>query len=126
MSYTNAQPTDAKESLLNDVMAAAQQSHMPGLALRPLAALVVKIADETTETVADLKAHITHLNDQNAKLQWWVVALAVAALIGTVVQTVAAIYALSASIQSPSVPAASAAAGKALSPVGTSATETHR
>ena len=96
MSFIDAKPSDSKESLLNDIMAAANQSHMPGLPLRPLAALVIKVADETAETVAGLKAHITHLNEQNAKLQWWVVALAVAALVGTFVQTAAAIYALAA------------------------------
>ena len=96
MSFLDAKPSDSKESLLNDIMSAANQSHMPGLPLRPLAALVVKVADETAETVANLKTHITHLNEQNEKLQWWVVALAVAALIGTVVQTAAALYALSA------------------------------
>ncbi|MDO8369292.1 MAG: hypothetical protein Q7S71_01000 [Candidatus Nitrotoga sp.] len=101
MSYLDAKPTDSKESLLNDIMAAANQSHMPGLPLRPFAALVVKVADETAETVSDLKAHITNLNQQNARLQWWVVALAIAALIGTVVQTAAALYALAA--PSPSV-----------------------
>jgi len=97
MSYLDAKPSDSKESLLADIMSAANQSHMPGLPLRPLGALIVKVADETAGTVADLKAHITQLNEQNANLQWWVVALAVAALIGTVVQTTAAIYALSAS-----------------------------
>lgn len=97
MSFLDAKPSDSKESLLNDIMvAAANQSHNAGLPLRPFAALVVKVADETAETVADLKAHITTLNEQNAKLQWWVVSLAIAALIGTVVQTTAAIYALTA------------------------------
>lgn len=97
MSFIDAKPTDSKESLLNDIMAAAGgQSHMPGLPLRPFAALVIKVADETAETVSDLKAHITKLNQQNARLQWWVVALAIAALVGTAVQTAAALYALAA------------------------------
>ena len=103
MSFIDAKPSDSKEQLLLDIFAAANQAHVPGLPLRPFAALVVKVADETAQTVADLKAHITTLNEQNAKLQWWVVVLAVAALIGTAVQTGAAIYALSAS----SSPAAS-------------------
>ena len=97
MSFIDANPSHSKEQLLNDIFAAANQGHMPGLPLRPFAALVVKVANETAETVAELKAHITRLNEQNARLQWWVVALAVAALIGTIVQTGAAIYALQAS-----------------------------
>jgi len=94
MPYTDAKPTDSKENLLNDILAAANQRHMPGLPLRPFAALMVKVADETGETVADLKAHITRLNDRNAKLQSWVVALAVAALLSTVVQAAVAVYPL--------------------------------
>jgi hypothetical protein len=41
--------------------------------------------------VAELHGHITRLNKSNAKIQWWVIALAVASLIGTVVQTAVAI-----------------------------------
>ncbi len=116
MSFTNANPTDSKESLLTDITAAANQGHMPGLPLRPLAALIVKVADEAAETVADLKEHITKLNKQNAKLQCWVIALAVAALIGTVVQTTAAIYALLATNSSAVKPAATAGSFKAAPP----------
>jgi hypothetical protein len=109
MSFIDAKPTDSKESLLNDIMvAAANQSHRPGLPLRPFAALVIKVADETAETVADLKAHISYLNDQNAKLQRWVVALAVAALVGTFVQTAAALYAVSAPNSSSAAPSSAA------------------
>ncbi len=95
MSFTDAKPSDPKEQLLNDISSSAiNQRHAPSLPLRPFAALMIKVADETADTVADLKAHITRLNEQNAKLQWWVVALAVAALIGTFVQTVVAILPL--------------------------------
>jgi len=40
-----------------------------------------------------LQRHIDSLNRQNAKIQWWVIALAVAALIAAVVQTTVAIRA---------------------------------
>lgn len=99
MSFTDAKPTDSKENLLNDIFVAANQQHMPGLPLRPFAALMVKVANETGETVADLKAHITRLNDRNAKLQSWVVALALAALLSTIVQTAVAVYPLFAARQ---------------------------
>lgn len=38
--------------------------------------------------INSLQEHITALDSKNSKLQWWVVALAVAALIGTVAQTI--------------------------------------
>lgn len=38
--------------------------------------------------VESLQGHITELDAKNSRLQWWVVALAVAALIGTVSQTI--------------------------------------
>ena len=91
MSFLDAKPSDSKDDLLRDIISAANQRHMPGLALRPFAALMVKVADETGETVADLKAHVTKLNEENAKLQWWVVALAIAALVSAVVQTLVAV-----------------------------------
>lgn len=88
MSFLDAKPTDSKDSLLSDIVSAAvSQRHAPGLPLRPFAALMIKVGDETAVTVADLKGHITRLNDENAKLQWWVVALALAALVSTLVQT---------------------------------------
>ena len=63
MSFIDAKPTDTTESLLSDIMTSAvNQSHAPGLPLRPFAALVVKVANETAETVTDLKTHITILD----------------------------------------------------------------
>ena len=41
--------------------------------------------------VVELHGHITNLNASNAKIQWWVIALAVASLIATAVQTTVAI-----------------------------------
>jgi hypothetical protein len=41
--------------------------------------------------VIELHDHITALNKSNAKIQWWVIALAAAALIAAVVQTTVAI-----------------------------------
>lgn len=35
-----------------------------------------------------LQSHITALDAKNSKLQWWVMVLAIAALIGTIVQTI--------------------------------------
>ncbi|MBI4191099.1 MAG: hypothetical protein HY525_11250 [Betaproteobacteria bacterium] len=43
--------------------------------------------------IARLQGHITNLDAKNTKLQWWVIALAVAALIGTVIQATVAIRA---------------------------------
>ena len=95
MSFIDAKPTDSKESLLSDITSAAvNQRHAPGLPLRPFAALMIQVANETSETVADLKAHISRLNTENAKLQGWVVALAIAALVSTIVQTAVALYPL--------------------------------
>ena len=87
MSYLDADPSQPKEQILNDIRSAAQQSHMPGLPLLPFGALLVKVGGEASETIAELKNHITRLNDENSKLQRWVLVLAIAALISTVVQT---------------------------------------
>lgn len=94
MAYLNAKPTDSKEDLLRDIVTAAQQAHMPGLPLRPFAALLVKVGDETDETIADLKALIVHLDQKNSKLQFWVVALAVAALLASIAQIAVAVMSL--------------------------------
>lgn len=105
MSSLDADPSKPKKELFNDILdAAVNQSQRPGLPLLPFGALLVKISEEASETITDLKNHITKLNEENAKLQWWVVALAVAALLSTLVQTVIAVTAYvypPASIQSP-------------------------
>lgn len=41
--------------------------------------------------INSLQSHITSLDAKNSKLQWWVMALAIAALVGTVVQTITAL-----------------------------------
>nr|WP_297500012.1 hypothetical protein [Ferrovum sp.] len=105
MSYLDADPSKSKKELVNDILVAAvNQSKKPGLPLLPFGALLVKISEEASETITDLKNHITKLNEENAKLQWWVIALAVAALLSTLVQTVIAVTAYiypPASMQSP-------------------------
>lgn len=105
MSFTDADPSKPKKELINDILqAAASQVDRQGLALVPFGALLVKISEEASETITDLKNHITKLNEENAKLQWWVVVLAVAALLSTLVQTVIAVTAYvypPASMQSP-------------------------
>jgi len=89
MSFLDADPSKPKKELLNDILdAAVNQRQSPGLPLLPFGALLVKISEEASETITDLKNHITKLNEENAKLQWWVIALAVAALLSTLVQTV--------------------------------------
>ena len=87
MSYLDADPTKPTQELLNDIRAATQQPHFPGLPLLPFASLLVKVSTEGGEAIEGLKAHITELNEKNAKLQWWVVALAIAALASTFIQT---------------------------------------
>ena len=100
MSYLNADPNKPTQELLSDIRAAAQQSHVPGLPLLPLANLLVKLGTEGSEAIDGLKAHITDLNEKNAKLQWWVVALAIAALLSTLIQTV---FSIAAYISPPSI-----------------------
>ncbi len=114
MSYLDRDHTKPTSELLGDISAAAQQHGFPGLPLLPFGALLVKIAGEATETVADLKAHITDLNTKNAKLQWWVTALALAALVSTLVQTGVAIASYR------SVPAGTQAATPSMSVSGVS------
>ena len=97
MSYLNTDPTASKEDLLSAIRGAANQPHIPGLPLIPLATLLVKVSGEASESIADLKNHITELNKQNGRLQNWVVALALVALLATIVQTIVAV----ASYQSP-------------------------
>ena len=87
MSYLDADPKKPKQELLNDIRAATQQPHFPGLPLLPFASLLVKVSDEASETIESLKLHITALNEKNGKLQFWVVVLAVVSLVGTIVQT---------------------------------------
>jgi hypothetical protein len=88
MSYLDADSTKPTQDLLNDIRAATQQPHFPGLPLLPFANLLVKVSYEASEAIDGLKAHISDLNEKNAKLQWWVVALAVAALLSTIIQTI--------------------------------------
>ena len=88
MSYLDKDPTKPTQELLSDILAAAQQRHVPGLPLLPFANLLVKVSTEGSEAIEGLKAHITDLNEKNAKLQWWVVALAIAALLSTLIQTI--------------------------------------
>ena len=93
MSYLDTDPKKPTQELLADIRAATQQPHFPGLPLLPFANLLVKVGTEASETIESLKNHITELNEKNAKLQWWVVALAIAAFVSTVVQTVVAVAA---------------------------------
>ena len=93
MSYLDSDPTKPTQELLGDIRAATQQPHFPGLPLLPFANLLVKVSTEASEAIEGLRAHITDLNEKNARLQWWVVALAIAALISTLVQTVVSIAA---------------------------------
>ena len=88
MSYLDADPTKPTQELLSDIRSATQQPHFPGLPLLPFANLLVKVSTEGSEAIEGLKAHITDLNAKNAKLQWWVVALAIAALLSTLIQTI--------------------------------------
>lgn len=82
MSFLDADPSKPKKELFNDILdAAVNQSQRPGLPLLPFGALLVKISEEASETITDLKIHITKLNEENAKLQWWVVVLAVTAYV---------------------------------------------
>jgi hypothetical protein len=95
MSYLNTDPSVPKEDLLSAISAAATgQAHAPGLPLIPLATLLVKVSGEASETIADLKSHITELNRKNGRLQNWVIVLAVAALLATTVQAVVAVASL--------------------------------
>ena len=91
MSMFNRDPSKPYSELLANVQAAVSQDHAPGLPLLPLATLLVKVSTEANETIADLKKHITDLNEKNGKLQWWVVALAMAALFATITQTAIAV-----------------------------------
>ena len=97
MSYLDADPTKPTQELLSDIREATQQPHFPGLPLLPFANLLVKVSTEGSEAIEELKAHITELNEKNAKLQWWVVALAIVALASTLVQTVFSVAAYVAS-----------------------------
>jgi len=105
MSYFDTDPTKPTQELLNDIRAATQQAHFPGLPLLPFANLLVKVGAEASETIEGLKNHITELNEKNAKLQWWVVALAIAAFVSAVVQTVIAVVAFL--VTPPNAPAVS-------------------
>ena len=124
MSYFDADPTKPTQELLRDIQAATQQPHFPGLPLLPFATLLVKVSTEGSEAIEGLKAHITELNQKNAKLQWWVVALAIAALVSTLVQTVFSIAAYIAPPGSnPSSQAQSAAQGTTIVPTKIQATK---
>ena len=74
--------------------------------------------------IARLQGHITDLDAKNTKLQRWVIALAVAALIGTVIQATVAIRAEArAELQSPStapIPTTPAAPNPASTPAQSS------
>jgi hypothetical protein len=98
MSYLDADPTKPTQELLSDIRAATQQPHFPGLPLLPFANLLIKVSTEGSEAIEGLKAHITELNEKNAKLQSWVVALAIAALVSTLIQTV---FSVAAYVSSP-------------------------
>ncbi len=115
MSYLDTDPTKPKQELLADIRAAAQQPHFPGLPLLPFANLLVKVGAEASETIESLKSHITELNEKNAKLQWWVVGLAIAAFISAVVQTIVAVAAF---FMSPQAVPAEASASSAIAPTG--------
>ena len=43
-------PTKPTQELLRDILAAAQQSHMPGLPLLPFATLLVRLSQESSAT----------------------------------------------------------------------------
>lgn len=111
MGMFDTDPTKPYAELLGNVQQAVHQSHVPGLPLLPLATLLVKVSTETSETIADLKRHITDLNKKNGILQGWVVALAVAALLATIVQTSVAVFSYQSSPRVSSLTAAGAAVG---------------
>lgn len=126
MSYLDTDPNLPTQELLNDIRAATQQAHFPGLPLLPFAKLLVKVSGDASETIEGLKNHITELNEKNAKLQWWVVALAIAAFVSTVVQTVIAVAAFAITPQaaptasaSSSFPGASTVLAPMARPAGT-------
>lgn len=87
MSYLDIDPRKPTEELLADIRSAAQQPGHPGLALLPFANLLVKVSGNAEETIKDLKQHISDLNEKNGRLQNWVVVLAIASLLATVIQT---------------------------------------
>ena len=68
MSYLDSDPTKPTQELLGDIRAATQQPHFPGLPLLPFANLLVKVSTEASEAIEGLRAHITDLNEKNARL----------------------------------------------------------
>ena len=64
MSYLDADPTKPTNEILNDVRAAAGQSHMPGLPLLPFATLLVRLSQEASVTadknLLNTKTHDYH------------------------------------------------------------------
>lgn len=72
------QPVDA---LLRNIIVAAGQRHMPGMALVPHGVLVAKLAKESQSSIARLQEHITMLNQRNGWLQRVMVGLTLATLL---------------------------------------------
>jgi hypothetical protein len=118
-------PNIPSDQLLRNIVHATQQPHFPGLALVPFATLMVKIAGEAEVTITKLQDHITHLDEKNGKLQFWVVALAVVSLVSTLVQTGIAVVTLQApqqAIPPPATPATTATAAAVINAVSKPAT----
>lgn len=91
MALFDTDISKSDEELLSNIMAAVQQSHMPGLPFHPFSVLLIKISKKTGETIDDLKRHITELNHKNSTLQTWVMLLAIISLISTIIQTLIAV-----------------------------------
>jgi hypothetical protein len=82
MSYLDADPTRPSEELLKDVQAAATtQTHMPGLALAPFAALLVKLSQEATITA-----------DKNLRIQRRMIWITLIVLLISIVQLGISVY----------------------------------
>lgn len=91
MSYLDRDTTRTHAQLLADVAGATQQTGYPGLGLLPASCLLVKVAEEASGDVRDLKEQIVQLNKENGKLQGKLLWLTVATAILAAVQVVVAV-----------------------------------
>ncbi len=66
MQVSDDEAAEKKKALLNEIQSTAvNQRHAPGLALKPFAELMIMVANETSDTISNLKKHITNLNEKN-------------------------------------------------------------
>ena len=93
MSYLDHDTTRTYAQLLADVAGATYQTGHPGLPFLPASCLLVKVAEEASGNVRDLKEQIVQLNTENGKLQGKLLWLTVATVILAVVQVVVAVLA---------------------------------